>query len=366
MAHLHYSPAPSLSQILLTTLRRRPRLTKFLISFFLIVLLLRFEWAYFGPRMSYLAYDFTAPDDDSLPIRLAAAEEVYQQALRQRKELIHRVGPDKSEIAAFPRDLKLYTLWDFFIPAFRCPHLVERIGALGVGGKWICGLDRIADKNDCIVYSFGSSWESSFEAELLKRTKYCKIYGYHYDSKKFGPEVRSIDKLKWRSEFTKYGLASRDEPPNYRSLTSIMHENGEEIMAGTGDIVFSDLTFLFSLLSGSLGHTFVDVIKIDIEGWEFAALLPLFEGYAELPLPFGQLQLEIHVGDMEFDKILHWWEALENAGLRPFYAEPNLVYVNINRGTLPDIAEYSFLNIRGNSAFISNSPGGRGSGIISR
>lgn len=55
----------------------------------------------------------------------------------------------------WPRDLSLYTLWDFFPAAFNCPHTVERIGNLGVGGKWVCGLDRLVDKKDCIVYSFG-------------------------------------------------------------------------------------------------------------------------------------------------------------------------------------------------------------------
>jgi len=44
---------------------------------------------------------------------------------------------------------------DFFIPAFQCPHLVERIGTLGDGGKWVCGLDRVAKQDKCVIYSFG-------------------------------------------------------------------------------------------------------------------------------------------------------------------------------------------------------------------
>src|ERR1700683_3847923 len=44
---------------------------------------------------------------------------------------------------------------DFFPPAFNCPHELERIGALGDGGKWLYGLSRVAEKPDCIVYSFG-------------------------------------------------------------------------------------------------------------------------------------------------------------------------------------------------------------------
>jgi hypothetical protein len=51
---------------------------------------------------------------------------------------------------------------DFFIPAFQCPHRVERIGTLGDGGKWTCGVDRIAKQDKCVIYSFGLSSSSLF------------------------------------------------------------------------------------------------------------------------------------------------------------------------------------------------------------
>jgi hypothetical protein len=77
------------------------------------------------------------------------------------------------------------------------------------------------------------------------------------------------------------------------------------------------------------GHDFIDLLKIDIEGSEFPALRALFEEYRGRPLPFGQLQLEIHAdrqpgvsGDKErFVEFLKWWEELEDAGLRPFWTE---------------------------------------------
>jgi hypothetical protein len=39
------------------------------------------------------------------------------------------------------------------------------------------------------------------------------------------------------------------------------------------------------------------------------------------PLPFGQLQLEIHIWNKTFAEYLSWWEELEKAGLRPFWTE---------------------------------------------
>ena len=101
---------------------------------------------------------------------------------------------------------------DFFIPAFQCPHRVERVGTLGDGGKWVCGLDRVAKQDKCVIYSFGLlhsplplhhplpfaaiprsgltsnlfsyvpgvNHESSFESTLLTRAPSCDIWGYDY------------------------------------------------------------------------------------------------------------------------------------------------------------------------------------------
>lgn len=71
------------------------------------------------------------------------------------------------------------------------------------------------------------------------------------------------------------------------------------------------------------GHTHIDILKIDIEGWEFETLSTLVSGYIQAgkPLPFGQLQLEIHLWNKSFAEFLKWWETLEESGLRPFATE---------------------------------------------
>lgn len=38
-------------------------------------------------------------------------------------------------------------------------------------------------------------------------------------------------------------------------------------------------------------------------------------------LPFGQLQIELHIWKQRFEDFLDWWELLETAGLRPFHSE---------------------------------------------
>ena len=78
-----------------------------------------------------------------------------------------------------------------------------------------------------------------------------------------------------------------------------------------------------TLSSSSIGHTHIDILKIDIESWEFATMTTLLNTYIKSgePLPFGQLQLEIHIWHKTFAEYLTWWEILEKAGLRPFWTE---------------------------------------------
>jgi hypothetical protein len=71
------------------------------------------------------------------------------------------------------------------------------------------------------------------------------------------------------------------------------------------------------------GHTHIDILKVDIEGWEFDTFMTLIKTYvtASQPLPFGQLLIEIHAWNKKFYEFLAWWQLLESAGLRPFRAE---------------------------------------------
>ena len=217
---------------------------------------------------------------------------------------------------------------DFFPAAFNCPHEIERIGALGDGGKWVCGMSRVVTKPDCIIYSVGINHESSFEAELLSRTDNCQVWGYDFSVHEFGPEVQDSPALLRRAHFKPYGLAGTNA-------------HGPE-----------DTNKMYTLqsLMALNGHSHIDILKVDIESWEFETLTTLLRSYMveDQPLPFGQLQLEIHVFPddkrSEFTTFRSWWEKLEAAGLRPFFTEPNLVYLNLYRGARPDIVEVRLQN----------------------
>jgi len=284
---------------------------------------------------------------------LRASEAVYARYVEVRKSIVKKyiypglINPWQGPIFLF----------DYFLPAFKCPYSIERIGVIGDGGKWMCGIERygknyreedlllgnsnsIRRRNgddgtflqpksrDCIVYSFGVNRESSFEAEILDRTS-CEIYAYDGSVDKMGPEIKENDEEAQRRIrfFQKY--IGNKETNETSTLGGIMRRNG---------------------------HSHINVLKIDIEGNEFHTLLQVLEEFPHR-LPFDQLLLEIHVPverngekvvgfNLSFSKFYKFWEKLENAGLRPFYKELNL-HPCVVLKALPSVAEYSFINVKG-------------------
>ena len=117
-----------------------------------------------------------------------------EQSWRSSVSLRHQMAiahPQHPRIPLFPAQ-KLddfgkypYTLWDFFPATYTCPHDIQRVGRLGDGGKWVCGMSlyesreaRFAPaitqhktriRSETIIYSFGVNDESTFEAEMLSR-----------------------------------------------------------------------------------------------------------------------------------------------------------------------------------------------------
>jgi len=290
----------------------------------------------------------------------------YQQnVIRGRQDLIKKYGPSTPKVNPWPlKEWGYYTLWDFFIPGFQCPHRTARIGTMGDGGKWVCGLEHIQKKKKCVIYSFGINGESSFEAALLEAAPGCEVWGYDFSVSGWGPELMSYSH---RAHFEPWALGPID---NHGSNVNVQMWSLRKLMEHNG-------------------HDFIDILKVDIEGAEFASLSTFFDFYESQPrpasatdspmdftssgtrhdfvghpLPIGQLQIELHPRESEeisreyssFSGFLSWWEKMERLGLRPFWTEPNLVYVHLTGSRRPDLTEYSFINIRGNHELIVGNP----------
>lgn len=120
---------------------------------------------------------------------------------------------------------------------------------------------------------------------MLERTN-CEIFGYDFSVVEFGPEVSRHSKWNSRAHFFPYMLTGQDDhtasPPKW-TLQGLMKANG---------------------------HDFVDILKVDIEGSEFAVIDSMLEHYKGRPLPFGQMQLEIHLWDQTPKSMRKWYVAL--------------------------------------------------------
>ena len=146
------------------------------------------------------------------------------------------------------------TNWE---PSFHCAHS-QRVGAKGDGGKWICDMPRLKSRDDCLIYSVGSSGDFSFEIDMKKFMPHC--------------EIHTFDKAVYTC------------PPN----TCIFHQ------ATFGDGIEPSNSKTWQTILQELNHTnrFMEILKIDIEGGEYK-FFPQILKSEKSPLP-RQILVELH------------------------------------------------------------------------
>ena len=254
-----------------------------------------------------------SPSSTTKNANAVVQEEIYWRGRDRREAELTTIHHNYSAIKPFNGWGPIY-IWDWFNPDHLCPTM-ERVGRVGDGGKWMCGLETLRKREQeigrpCIVYAFGINDDTSFEEELVNRTR-CQVFA-------FDPTVKGLPVSALNAtpplQLYKQALGPRDAPSRTflieRNLLSIMKE---------------------------LGHTYIDVLKVDVEGAEWASFAPVF---AAGPLPVGQLLIELHYKDVAttFDFI----GQLEKQGFRAFSRETN--YHPCVMGKMPVAIEYSFIH----------------------
>lgn len=167
------------------------------------------------------------------------------------------------------------------IPGIR----LQRIGS-SYGGGWI--MPELL-KPESIAYSIGVGCDITFD-EILIRTTGCSVYGFD-PTPKSAAWIRSRHDVPAEFEFVPVGLA---ETTGRRKLYL---PSNPEFVSGSisqdlhGGFVECDFCSLDDLMKRQR-HSFVDLLKIDIEGAEFA----LFESWirAGYHPPAGQIWVEFH------------------------------------------------------------------------
>ncbi|KAH9879790.1 hypothetical protein J1614_001814 [Plenodomus biglobosus] len=301
--------------------------------------------------------------------RMALSEQTWKKSVELRDEMAKQ-HHDYPRIPFFPTDFLRYpyTIWDFFPSTWTCPLDLQRVGRLGDGGKWVCGMSIYeslpvpekhpgvdasqapvsAPQDGLVVYSFGINAESSFEAELLERVPSARIWGYDFSVNAWGPQIK--EQYRPRTYFKKVGLGKEDahaSDPPFWTLPSLMKENG---------------------------HSYIDILKIDIEGSEYDALDTMMDAFESTRsaagngvMPIGQVMIELHLGDginlsgpgggghVDFHRFQTWWERLEKMGMRPVWMEINLFAVTLGKEKSdPRCTEYVWVNAKDERSVLWN------------
>jgi hypothetical protein len=181
----------------------------------------------------------------------------------------------------------------------------------------------------CIIYSFGVTDASSFEASLATRAPHCTFWGLDGTATSWGSALVS---------------AAADAQMGDR----IHFSTGE--LAGTSSTKSVPAKYTVQDLMALNGHDHIDILRLDARGAEIEALSSLVEFFLNHgnEVPVAQLLVKVYATEERgVDDFVEWWEVLEEAGFRPFRSEPDLLVARGGAGEGQVRANtYSFLNIR--------------------
>lgn len=145
------------------------------------------------------------------------------------------------------------------------------------GSKMICGLEALKGEDGCVIYSIGSNNFWNFEMDMLRLTP-CEVHTFDCT----GPVMRFKKPDDPRLHFHHVCLAAESSP-------------APETCEGNG--ICGEMMSIRDMQE-SLGHARIDLLKMDIEGFEW----PIFESWPELlsesdgaaaVLPY-QIMVEVH------------------------------------------------------------------------
>jgi hypothetical protein len=171
------------------------------------------------------------------------------------------------------------------IPVYTCPWTLHRTNYVSEynfdGGKWTCGVEEMHRNRSavrpCVVYSFGSNNDDFFERDILKLNPDCEIH--IFDPTSGTPPVQ------WNGtyHFHPSGLCVGNATHFFWKELSGVVENPEP---GSNIESFPCKSLQQHMMD--LNHTYVDILKADVEGMEW----DLTRHWTDTRI--GQVLLEIH------------------------------------------------------------------------
>ena len=193
-----------------------------------------------------------------------------------------------SYILRFARRLKRYFYALQGKDFFTLPNKnAEAKGFIRLGtpyGGWVCKADKI--DHSSTVYSFGVGTDISFDLELIA-LRGCRIHA-------FDPSFESADWIKTQTSsdkfsFYPYGLGNFDGTLSFRKPDVRCYYSPSAVFSYPGKGQNLPVYTLKTIMK-NLGHSGIDLLKIDIEGAEYLAL----ENFLSDNIYPKQLLVEFH------------------------------------------------------------------------
>ncbi|MBN2144377.1 MAG: FkbM family methyltransferase [Candidatus Aureabacteria bacterium] len=141
----------------------------------------------------------------------------------------------------------------------------ERIGYNGDGGKWICNGYKISKDEPWVVYGFGVGDDISFDEGMAKQ--------FSCETHLFDPAPSVVNNYaelenntpcgKGSLTFHPWGIGPITDNPSDR-MTLVLEDTQCEVKT-------------LDQIAQLLGHSTIDIIKMDIEGGEFMVFKDFFE-----------------------------------------------------------------------------------------
>ena len=180
----------------------------------------------------------------------------------------------------------------------------------------------------CVVYSFGSNGELTFEEALINATSSrCEVHVFDFSLSE--DQVKQVGATPGVT-FHNYGIGAADQHVSV------------PFVYGKRKIPSYDLKSLPTIMK-ELGHTWIDVLKMDIEGAEYKVLSAIVQHYksAEQVIPITQAQIEYHhKGEKPARReLIATLTALEHNGFLAFHSEYNY------HGQPWNYIEYAYLHV---------------------
>jgi FkbM family methyltransferase len=155
------------------------------------------------------------------------------------------------------------------------------------GGFYIC--PELLTGNS-IVYSFGIGEDISFDMQVIESHN-CQVFG-------FDPTPKSINWVKQQQnipskfKFFEYGIANRTGMVDFYLPINSKHVSGSFVKQNNvndKEKIWVEMRSYNDIIK-ILGHSQIDVLKMDIEGAEYTVL----DSILESSVPINQILIEFH------------------------------------------------------------------------